>query len=120
MKASKASIKELWEMEPIELIVAHDEARRQYAETKFTRDTEAANLAIAKAERVLSGEGTATDPVNAAATSKAVIHLAQEVRVLTRDVAFRKIDADTVYMVARARGIFADKVIGADDDDENA
>ncbi len=51
----------LYKMSDVELLAAYSEARRQFVEKKFTRDTHRVRLAWIKAKMFVGGSGGVTE-----------------------------------------------------------
>jgi hypothetical protein len=94
----------LWKMSDLELLAAYDQARRQFVEKKFTRDTQRARLAWIRARLFVSGSGGVTERNMAIDVSEEIARKGQEVRETTRDLDLIKVDVDIIAMVIRLRG----------------
>jgi hypothetical protein len=94
----------LWKMSDLELLAAYDQARRQFVEKKFTRDTQRARLAWIRARLFVSSSGGVTERNMAIDVSEEIARKGQEVREMTRDLDLLKVDVDIIAMIIRLRG----------------
>jgi hypothetical protein len=98
------SIEALWAMPVSELLAAYYDARRQYVERKFARDTQRARLEWVKARAFVTGTGGVTERKTAVDASEELGRKGQELREMTRDLDLLKIDFDVIAMIVRLRG----------------
>jgi hypothetical protein len=98
------SIEALWAMPLSELLSAYYDARRQYVERKFARDTQRARLEWLRARAFVTGTGGVTERKTAVDASEELGRKGQELRELTRDLDLLKIDFDVIAMIVRLRG----------------
>ena len=98
-------IEELWSIPEPALIGAYHDARRQFVEKKFARDTQRARLEWMRAKMFLSNSGGVTDRKMAVDVSEELARKGQELREMTRDLDLLKVDVDTIAMVIRLRGV---------------
>src|SRR6202035_1327336 len=99
------SIEALWTMPERELLAAYYDARREYVERKFTRDSQRARLEWLKAKTfVASPGGGVTERRAAVEASEELGRKGQELREMTRDLDLLKIDFDVIAMIVRLRG----------------
>jgi len=101
------SIEASWKMSDLELLAAYYDARRQYVERKFARDTQRARLDWLKAKAFATGSGGVSERRNAVDASEELGRKGQEVRELTRDLDLLRADVDLLAMMVRLRGVFA-------------
>ena len=97
----------LYKMSDVDLLAAYVEARRQFVEKKFTRDTHRARLEWIKAKMFVGSSGGVTERNMAIDVSEEIARKGQELREMTRDLDLLKIDADIVAIVIRSRGTSA-------------
>jgi hypothetical protein len=109
-------------MSDAELLAAYYDARRQFVEKKFARDTHRARLEWLRAKAFTSSSGGVSERRAAIDTSDELGRKGQEVREMTRDLDLLKVDVDVTAMVVRSRGAFSgDKMrLEAPSDDEEA
>jgi hypothetical protein len=98
------SVEALWAMPERELMAAYYEARREYVERKFTRDSQRARLEWLKAKTFMAGAGGVTERKTAVEASEELGRKGQELREMTRDLDLLKIDFDVIAMIVRLRG----------------
>src|SRR5712672_3748165 len=98
------SAEDLYRMSDVELLAAYVEARRQFVEKKFTRDTQRARLAWIRAKMFIGGSGGVTERNMAIDVSEEIARKGQELREMTRDLDLLKVDVDTIAIVIRWRG----------------
>jgi len=98
------SAEALWKLSEIELLAAYHDARRQYVERKFARDTERARLDWLKAKAFAGGSGGVTERKYAVDASEEFGRKGQQVREMTRDLELFKADVDLIAMIVRLRG----------------
>ena len=94
----------LYRMSEVELVAAYAEARRQFVEKKFTRDTQRARLAWIKAKMFIGSSGGVTERNMAIDVSEEIARKGQELREMTRDLDLLKVDVDIIANVIRFRG----------------
>jgi hypothetical protein len=97
----------LYKMSDVELLAAYDEARRQFVEKKFARDTHRARLDWIRAKMFVGSSGGVTERNMAVDVSEEVARKGQELREMTRDLDLLKIDADIIAIVIRSRSASA-------------
>jgi hypothetical protein len=97
----------LYKMSDVELLAAYVEARRQFVEKKFTRDTQRARLAWIRAKMFIGGSGGVTERNMAIDVSEEIARKGQELREMTRDLDLLKVDVDIIAIVIRLRGASA-------------
>ena len=74
----------LYKMSDVELLAAHVEARRQFVEKKFARDTHRARLVRIKAKMFIGSAGGVTERNMAIDVSEEIARKGQELRELLR------------------------------------
>ena len=94
----------LYKMSEVELLAAYAEARRQFVEKKFARDTQRARLAWIRAKMFTSSSGGVTERNMAIDVSEEIARKGQEVREMTRDLDLVKVEVDIIANVLRFRG----------------
>ena len=94
----------LWTMSDIELLSTYHDARRQYVEKKFARDTQRARLDWLRARAFAAGSGGVTERRNSVDVSEELARKGQDVREMTRDLDLLRADVDLIAMVVRLRG----------------
>jgi len=99
------SIETSWKMSDLELLTAYYDARRQYVEKKFARDTQRARLDWLKAKAFATGSGGVTERRTAVDASEDLGRKGQEVREMTRDLDLLRADVDLLAMIVRLRGV---------------
>src|SRR5216684_827180 len=97
----------LYGMSDIELLAAYAEARRQFVEKKFARDTHRARLEWLRAKMFVGGSGGVTERNMAIDVSEEIARKGQELREMTRDLDLLKVDVDVIGIVIRSRGASA-------------
>ena len=97
----------LYEMSDAQLLAAYDEARRQFVEKKFARDTQRARLEWLRAKMFVGSTGGVTERKMAIDVSEELARKGQELREITRDLDLLKVDVDVTAMVIRLRGVSA-------------
>lgn len=97
----------LYRMSDVELLTAYAEARRQFVEKKFARDTNRARLAWIRAKMFIGGSGGVTERNMAIDVSEEIARKGQELREMTRDLDLLKVDVDTIAIAIRLRGASA-------------
>src|ERR1700750_1751305 len=95
----------LYKMPEWELLAAYAEARRQFVEKKFARDTQRARLDWIRAKMFISSTGGVTERNMAIDVSEEIARKGQEVREMTRDLDLFKVDVDIIATVIRFRGL---------------
>jgi type IV pilus biogenesis protein CpaD/CtpE len=94
----------LYRMPDVELLAAYLEARRQFVEKKFTRDTNRARLEWLRAKMFTGSSGGVTERNMAIDVSEEIARKGQEVREMTRELDLLKVDVDIIAIVIRSRG----------------
>jgi len=112
------SAEALYKMSDVELLAAYIEARRQFVEKKFTRDTHRARLAWIKAKMFVGGSGGVTERNMAIDVSEEIARKGQELREMTRDLDLLKVDVDIIAIVIRFRGAAAPAGVQSEDANE--
>jgi hypothetical protein len=97
----------LYGMSDRELLAAYDDARRQFVEKKFARDTNRARLEWIRAKMFVSSSGGVTERNMAIDVSEEIARKGQELRQMTRDIDLLKVDVDIIAIAIRLRGAFA-------------
>ena len=105
----------LWKMSDVELLAAYGEARRQFVEKKFTRDTQRARLEWMRAKMFVGSSGGVTERNMAIDVSEEIARKGQELREMTRDLDLLKVDVDMIGIVIRSRGASARAGVQIDD-----
>ncbi len=105
----------LYKMSDVELLAAYVEARRQFVERKFARDTYRARLAWIRAKMFVGSSGGVTERNMAIDVSEEIARKGQELREMTRDLDLLKIDIDIIAIVIRLRGASAPTGTPAED-----
>src|SRR5207302_9868807 len=113
--AMSLSAEALYKMPDVELLAAYSEARRQFADKKFARDTHRARLAWIKAKMFVGGSGGVTERNMAIDVSEEIARKGQELREMTRDLDLVKVDVDVIAIVIRLRGASAPPGVQAGD-----
>jgi len=98
------SAEALYKMSDVELLGAYAEARRQFVEKKFARDTQRARLSWIRAKMFTTSSGGVTERNMAIDVSEEIARKGQEVREMTRELDLLKVDVDMIAIVVRARG----------------
>jgi hypothetical protein len=109
------SVATLWQLSDVELLAAYDDARRRFAEKKFTRDTQRARLEWLRAKAFTAATGGVSERRSAVDASEDLARKGQELRELTRDLDLIKVDVDVIAMIARLRGATMASDTKADD-----
>ena len=104
-------------MSDLELVGAYYEARRQFVEKKFARDTQRARLEWMKAKMFVTGYGGVSERNNAISASEELGRKGQELREMTRDLDLLRADVDLLLMMVRSRGTLGASDIRPDDSD---
>jgi hypothetical protein len=94
----------LYKMSEVELLAAYAEARRQFVEKKFARDTERARQAWIRAKMFTGSTGGVTERNMAIDVSEEIARKGQELREMTRDLDLLKVEVDIIGTVIRFRG----------------
>ena len=94
----------LYKLPDVELLAAYLEARRQFVEKKFTRDTHRARLEWIRAKMFTGSSGGVTERNMAIDVSEEIARKGQEVREMTRELDLLKVDVDVIAIVIRSRG----------------
>jgi hypothetical protein len=94
----------LYKLSDVELLAAYVEARRQFVEKKFTRDTHRARLEWIRAKMFTGSSGGVTERNMAIDVSEEIARKGQELREMTRDLDLLKVDVDIIAIVIRLRG----------------
>src|SRR6266481_3774792 len=97
----------LYKMSEVELLAAYVEARRQFVEKKFARDTHRARLEWIRAKMFVGSSGGVTERNMAIDVSEEIARKGQDVREMTRDLDLLKVDVDVIAIVIRFRGASA-------------
>ena len=97
----------LYGMSDIELLAAYAEARRQFVEKKFARDTQRARLEWLRAKAFAASTGGVSERRSAIDASEELARKGQELREMTRDLDLIKVEVDLIAMIARLRGAAA-------------
>ena len=105
----------LYKMSDVELLAAYVEARRQFVEKKFTRDTHRARLEWIRAKMFIGSSGGVTERNMAIDVSEEIARKGQESREMTCDLDLLKIDAYIVAIVIRSRGASAPTGVQGED-----
>lgn len=95
---------DLYQLSDVELLTTYLDARRQFVEKKFTRDTHRARLEWIRAKMFVGSSGGVTERNMAIGVSEEIARKGQEVREMTRDLDLLKVDVDVVAIVIRLRG----------------
>jgi hypothetical protein len=98
------SIDDLWKISEPQLLAAYYEARRNYVEKKFGRDTQRARLDWMRARTFVTGSGGVTERMNAVNASEDLARKGQELREMSRELDLLKADVDLIAMIVRLRG----------------
>ena len=94
----------LYKLSDVELLTAYVEARRQFVEKKFARDTHRARLEWIRAKMFAGSSGRVTERNMAIDVSEEIARKGQEVREMTRELDLLKVDVDIIAIVIRSRG----------------
>ena len=109
------SIEELWGMSEQELVGAYADARRQFVERKFVRDTQRARLEWMKGKAFVNSSGGVTERKMAIDVSEEFARKGQELREMTRDLDLLKVDVDVIAVAIRLRGVHAPVALHVED-----
>ena len=110
-----ASADALYKMSDVELLAAYIEARRQFVEGKFARDTQRARLEWLRAKMFVGSPGGVTERNMAIDVSDEIARKGQELREMTRELDLLKVDVDVIGIVIRSRGAPAAAATQAED-----
>jgi hypothetical protein len=110
-----ASADALYKMSDVELLAAYVEARRQFVERKFARDTQRARLEWLRAKMFVGSPGGVTERNMAIDVSEEIARKGQELREMTRELDLLKVDVDVIGIVIRSRGALAPAAVHAED-----
>ncbi|MEH2505635.1 type IV pilus biogenesis protein CpaD/CtpE [Bradyrhizobium sp. AZCC 1578] len=99
------SADDLYKMSDVELLAAYVEARRQFVEKKFARDTQRARLEWLRAKMFVGSPGGVTERNMAIDVSEEIARKGQELREMTRELDLLKVDVDVIGIVIRSRGV---------------
>jgi hypothetical protein len=110
-----ASADALYKMSDVELLAAYVEARRQFVERKFARDTQRARLEWLRAKMFVGSPGGVTERNMAIDVSEEIARKGQELREMTRELDLLKVDVDVIGIVVRSRGALAPTAVHAED-----
>src|SRR4030081_2012619 len=91
-------------MSGVELRAAYAEARREFVEKKFARDTQRARLAWIRAKMFTTSSGGGTERNMAIDVSEEIARKGQELREMTRDIDLSKVNVNTIAIVIQLRG----------------
>jgi len=105
----------LYKLSDIELMAAYADARRQFVEKKFARDTQRARLAWIRAKMFVGGSGGVTERNMAIDVSEEIARKGQELREMTRDLDLLKVEVDIIAVVIRMRGAAAPAGVQSED-----
>ena len=108
----------LYKMSEVDLLAAYAEARREFVEKKFARDTQRARLAWIKAKMFIGSTGGVTERNMAIDVSEEIARKGQELREMTRDLDLVKVEADIIASVIRFRGAPAPAGVHGEDTSE--
>jgi hypothetical protein len=109
------SIDELWSMSESALVGAYPDARRQFVEKKFARDTHRARLDWLRAKTFVTSAGGVTERKMAVDSSEELGRKGQELREMTRDLDLLKVHVDVIAAVMRLRGAPASAALQVED-----
>jgi hypothetical protein len=112
------SAEELWKLSEVELLATYHQARRQYIEKKFARDTERARLDWLKAKAFASHSGGVTERRYAVDASEEFGRKGQQLREMSRDLELLRADVDLIAMIVRLRGASVSGDVKVDDANE--
>jgi hypothetical protein len=91
----------LYKMSEVELLAAYAQARREFVEKKFARDTQRARLEWLRAKMFTSSSGGVTERNMAIEVSEEIARKGQELREITRDLDLAKVEVDIIANVIR-------------------
>jgi len=109
----------LYKMSNVELLPSNIDARRQFVEKKFARDTHRARLAWIRAKMFVSSSGGVTERNMAIDVSEEIARKGQELREMTRDLDLIKVDVDIISIVIRLRGAAAPTGVQGEEETES-
>jgi hypothetical protein len=93
----------LYKMSEVELLAAYGQARREFVEKKFARDTQRARLEWIRAKMFTSSSGGVTERNMAIDVSEEIARKGQEVREMTRELDLVKVEVDIIASIIRFR-----------------
>ena len=93
----------LYKIPDVELLAAYHEARRQFVEKKFARDTQRARLEWIRAKMFTGSSGGVTERNMAIEVWEEIARKGQEVREMTRELDLLKVEVDIIAIVIRSR-----------------
>jgi hypothetical protein len=93
----------LYRMSDVELLAAYAQARREFVEKKFARDTQRARLEWIRAKMFTSSSGGVTERNMAIDVSEEIARKGQEVREMTRELDLVKVEVDIIASIIRLR-----------------
>jgi hypothetical protein len=108
----------LFKMSEVELLAAYAEARRDFVEKKFARDTQRARLEWIRAKMFTSSSGGVTERNMAIDVSEEIARKGQEVREMTRELDLVKVEVDIIANVIRLRSAPASALVHNEDASE--
>jgi hypothetical protein len=108
----------LYKMSEVELLAAYAEARREFVEKKFARDTQRARLEWLRAKMFTSSSGGVTERNMAIEVSEEIARKGQELREMTRDLDLAKVEVDIIANVIRLRSAPAPAGVHGEDASE--
>jgi len=97
----------VYKLSDVEWRAAYVEARRQFEEKKFSRDTQRARVEWLRAKMFTGSSGGVTERNMAIDVSEDIARKGQELREMTRDLDLLKVDVDIIAIVIRFRGASA-------------
>src|SRR4051812_4876035 len=97
----------LYKMSEVDLLAAYADARREFVEKKFARDTQRARLTWIRAKMFTSSSGGVTERNMAIDVSEEIARKGQGVREMARDLDLLKVDVDIIATIIRFRGLDA-------------
>jgi hypothetical protein len=100
----RLSAEALYKMSNVELLATYADARRQFVEKKFVRDTHRARLEWIRAKMFVASSGGVSERNMAIGVSDEIARKGQELREMTRDLDLLKVDVDVVAIAIRLRG----------------
>jgi hypothetical protein len=109
------AVDELWSMSEVALVGRYADARRQFVEKKFARDTQRARLDWMRAKTFVNSAGGVTDRRMAVDVSEELARKGQELREMTRDLDLLKVDLDVIAIVIRLRGAHVPPTVQIED-----
>jgi hypothetical protein len=115
LDAMSHSADALYRMSEVDLLAAYAEARREFVEKKFARDTQRARLAWIRAKMFTSSSGGVTERNMAIDVSEEIARKGQEVREMRRELDLIKVEVDIIASVIRFRGAPAPASVHGED-----